>query len=70
MNHRRRTAQPHVAPKPTLYQAIEQMKRDLKIRLEEFRATGKLLEAERLEQRTTFDIEMMAATGSCAGIEN
>ena len=60
----------YVTPKPTLYQAIEQMKRDLKIRLEEFRATGKLLEAERLEQRTTFDIEMMAATGSCAGIEN
>jgi excinuclease ABC subunit B len=60
----------YVTPKPTLYQAIEQMKRDLKIRLEEFRSTGKLLEAERLEQRTTFDIEMMAATGSCAGIEN
>jgi excinuclease ABC subunit B len=46
------------------------MKADLKIRLEEFRSQGKLLEAERLEQRTTFDIEMMAATGSCAGIEN
>src|SRR6185312_9579992 len=60
----------YVTPKPTLFQAIEQMKADLKIRLEEFRATGKLLEAERLEQRTTFDIEMMAATGSCAGIEN
>ncbi|HVA15834.1 MAG TPA: excinuclease ABC subunit UvrB [Stellaceae bacterium] len=60
----------YVTPKPTLYQAIDQMKRDLKIRLEEFRQTGKLLEAERLEQRTTFDIEMMAATGSCAGIEN
>ncbi len=60
----------YVTPKPTLFQAIEEMKRDLKIRLEEFRATGKLLEAERLEQRTTFDIEMMAATGSCAGIEN
>jgi excinuclease ABC subunit B len=60
----------YVTPKPTLYQAIEEMKRDLKTRLAEFRATGKLLEAERLEQRTTFDIEMMAATGSCAGIEN
>jgi excinuclease ABC subunit B len=60
----------YVTPKPTLFQAIEQMKRDLKLRLEEFRATGKLLEAERLEQRTTFDIEMLAATGSCAGIEN
>src|SRR5487761_698183 len=60
----------YVTPKPTLYQAIEQIKRDLKIRLEEFRQAGKLLEAERLEQRTTFDIEMMEATGSCAGIEN
>ncbi len=60
----------YVTPKPTLMQAIEAIKRDLKIRLEEFNATGKLLEAQRLEQRTTFDIEMMAATGSCAGIEN
>jgi excinuclease ABC subunit B len=60
----------YVTPKPTLYQAIEQMKLDLKVRLAEFRAQGKLLEAERLEQRTTFDMEMMAATGSCAGIEN
>ncbi len=46
------------------------MKRDLKLRLAEFTAQGKLLEAQRLEQRTTFDIEMMMATGSCAGIEN
>src|SRR5579872_1810734 len=60
----------YVTPKPTLYQAIAQIKRDLKIRLEEFRQAGKLLEAERLEQRTTFDLEMMQATGSCAGIEN
>ena len=60
----------YVTPKPTLYQAIEQIKRDLKLRLEEFRNQGKLLEAERLEQRTTFDLEMMQATGSCAGIEN
>ncbi|MGH6994353.1 MAG: excinuclease ABC subunit UvrB [Stellaceae bacterium] len=60
----------YVTPKPTLYQAIAQIKRDLKSRLEEFRQTGKLLEAERLEQRTTFDLEMMQATGSCAGIEN
>ena len=60
----------YVTPKPTLLQAIEEMKRDLKLRLEEFHAQGKLLEAQRLEQRTTFDIEMMAATGSCAGIEN
>ncbi|WP_044559642.1 excinuclease ABC subunit UvrB [Azospirillum sp. B4] len=60
----------YVTPKPTLLQAVEQMKRDLKLRLEEFNAQGKLLEAQRLEQRTTFDIEMMVATGSCAGIEN
>jgi excinuclease ABC subunit B len=60
----------YVTPKPTLHQAIEQIKRDLKERLALFRSTGKLLEAERLEQRTTFDVEMMAATGACAGIEN
>ena len=60
----------YVTPKPTLNQAIEEIKRDLKLRLAEFQAQGKLLEAQRLEQRTTFDIEMIAATGSCAGIEN
>jgi excinuclease ABC subunit B len=60
----------YVTPKPTLIQAIEGIKRDLKLRLEEFHREGKLLEAQRLEQRTTFDIEMIAATGSCAGIEN
>jgi excinuclease ABC subunit B len=60
----------YVTPRPTLIQAIEQIKADLKFRLEEFHAQGKLLEAQRLEQRTTFDMEMMAATGSCAGIEN
>jgi len=60
----------YVTPKPTLLQAIEQIKRDLALRLKEFEAQGKLLELQRLEQRTRFDIEMMAATGSCAGIEN
>ena len=60
----------YVMPKPTLQQAIKQMKQDLKARLEEFNRDGKLLEAQRLEQRTQFDIEMMDATGSCAGIEN
>ncbi|MBM3600032.1 MAG: excinuclease ABC subunit UvrB [Alphaproteobacteria bacterium] len=60
----------YVTPKPTLQQAIKQIQHDLKLRLAEFNATGKLLEAQRLEQRTQFDIEMMAATGSCAGIEN
>ncbi|MGH7074709.1 MAG: excinuclease ABC subunit UvrB [Stellaceae bacterium] len=60
----------YVTPKPTLNQAIEQIKVELKARLAEFNAQGKLLEAQRLEQRTQFDIEMIAATGSCAGIEN
>ncbi|MGP1397370.1 MAG: excinuclease ABC subunit UvrB [Inquilinaceae bacterium] len=60
----------HVTPKPTLMQAVKQMQQDLKIRLAEFNEQGKLLEAQRLEQRTQFDIEMIQATGSCAGIEN
>jgi excinuclease ABC subunit B len=60
----------YVTPRPTLLQAIEQIKRDLKIRLIELNAGGRLLEAQRLEQRTTFDVEMIEATGSCAGIEN
>jgi excinuclease ABC subunit B len=60
----------YVMPQPTLDQAMEQIKRDLRLRLEELRGAGKLLEAQRLEQRTQFDLEMMAATGSCAGIEN
>ncbi len=60
----------YVTPKPTLLQAAAQIKVDLKARLEELRTEGKLLEAERLEQRTTFDLEMIETTGSCAGIEN
>jgi excinuclease ABC subunit B len=60
----------YVTPRPTLLQAIEQIKRDLKIRLDEFAQDGKLLEAQRLEQRTHYDLEMIEATGSCAGIEN
>jgi excinuclease ABC subunit B len=60
----------YVTPKPTLQQAIKQIKVELKQRLDELYAAGKLLEAQRLEQRTTFDMEMMEATGSCAGIEN
>ncbi len=60
----------YVTPKPTLHQAVERIKVDLKQRLEEFRNAGKLLEAERLEQRTNFDLEMLQSTGSCAGIEN
>ncbi|HCC25440.1 MAG TPA: excinuclease ABC subunit UvrB [Holosporales bacterium] len=60
----------YVTPGPTLQQAIEGIKIELKARLEELRREGKLLEAQRLEQRTKFDLEMLAATGMCAGIEN
>ncbi len=60
----------YVTPKPTLQQAIEQIKVDLRVRLDELAKMNRLLEAQRLEQRTAFDLEMMAATGACAGIEN
>ncbi|HTO80973.1 MAG TPA: excinuclease ABC subunit UvrB, partial [Methylomirabilota bacterium] len=60
----------YVTPKPTLTQAVKSIKEDLKIRLAELNRDGKLLEAQRLEQRTMFDLEMIEATGSCAGIEN
>lgn len=60
----------YVTPKPTLQQAIKAIKTELKQRLDELHANGRLLEAQRLEQRTLFDMEMMEATGSCAGIEN
>ena len=60
----------HVTPGPTLKQAMEAIRFELTERLKELQAEGKLLEAQRLEQRTNFDLEMIAATGSCAGIEN
>ena len=60
----------YITPRPTLTQAIADIKVELKQRLTEFTAEGKLLEVERLQQRTTFDIEMMETTGSCKGIEN
>ncbi|HYV88581.1 MAG TPA: excinuclease ABC subunit UvrB [Candidatus Polarisedimenticolia bacterium] len=60
----------YVTPKPTLHQAVKQIKVELKTRLDELNREGKLLEAQRLEQRTVFDMEMIEATGSCAGIEN
>ena len=60
----------YVTPRPTLQQAIRHIKVELAERLEWFRGNGKLLEAERLEQRTNFDLEMMQTTGQCAGIEN
>ncbi|KQM27795.1 MULTISPECIES: excinuclease ABC subunit UvrB [unclassified Sphingomonas] len=60
----------YVTPGPTLKQAGEAIKHELAERLKELVMEGKLLEAQRLEQRTNFDLEMIAATGSCAGIEN
>jgi excinuclease ABC subunit B len=60
----------YVTPRPTLNQAVVAIRDELKERLDWLVANGKLLEAQRLEQRTTFDMEMIQATGSCAGIEN
>ncbi|MEG3179570.1 excinuclease ABC subunit UvrB [Sphingomonas sp. LT1P40] len=60
----------YVTPGPTLKQAMGAIKHELTERLKELEAEGKLLEHQRLEQRTNFDLEMIAATGSCAGIEN
>jgi excinuclease ABC subunit B len=60
----------YVTPRPTLLQSIRGIKTELKARLDELNQAGRLLEAQRLEQRTLFDLEMLEATGSCAGIEN
>ncbi len=60
----------YVTPRPTLQQATKGIKAELALRLVALHTEGKLLEAQRLEQRTTFDLEMIEATGSCAGIEN
>jgi len=60
----------YVTPRPTLNQAIKSIKEELQHRLQELERAGRLLEAQRLEQRTRFDLEMLEATGSCAGIEN
>jgi excinuclease ABC subunit B len=60
----------YVTPGPTLQQATNAIRHELDERLKELNAEGRLLEAQRLEQRTLFDLEMIAATGSCAGIEN
>ena len=60
----------YVTPRPTLLQAIDGIKFELRGRLEQLHAAGRLLEAQRLEQRTLYDLEMLEATGVCAGIEN
>ena len=60
----------YITPKPTIEQAIIKIKRELEITLKKFKEQNKLLEAQRLEERVKFDLEMIEATGSCAGIEN
>ena len=60
----------YVTPRPTLLQALSGIKLELRERLNQLHAAGRLLEAQRLEQRTLYDLEMMEATGACAGIEN
>ena len=60
----------YVTPRPTLLQSTKAIKQELKERLDQLNRQGRLLEAQRLEQRTVFDLEMLEATGSCAGIEN
>src|SRR5271165_3837572 len=60
----------YVTPRPTLLQSTKAIKQELKERLDQLNRPGRLLEAQRLEQRTVFDLEMLEATGSCAGIEN
>ncbi|RPE67422.1 excinuclease ABC subunit B [Pacificibacter maritimus] len=60
----------YVTPQKTIKQAIVSIKKELKMQLDHFNNEGKLLEAQRLEQRTNFDIEMLEATGVCNGIEN
>ncbi|MEL7277029.1 MAG: excinuclease ABC subunit UvrB [Pseudomonadota bacterium] len=60
----------YVTPRPTMNQAVQSIKKELRTRLDQLVNEGKLLEAQRLEQRTNFDIEMLEATGVCNGIEN
>ena len=60
----------YVTPRPTLQQAVKSIREEMKARVDWFVQNGKLLEAQRLEQRTLFDLEMIETTGSCAGIEN
>ena len=60
----------YITPKPTVEQAVINIKKELELTLKKHKADNKLLEAQRLEERTKFDLEMIEATGSCAGIEN
>ena len=60
----------YITPKPTIEQAIINIRKELEITIKKYKEQNKLLEAQRLEERTKFDLEMIEATGSCAGIEN
>ena len=60
----------YITPKPTVEQAIISIRKELELTLKKHKSENKLLEAQRLEERTKFDLEMIEATGSCAGIEN
>ncbi len=60
----------YITPKPTLEQAIKEIKKELELTLKKHKSQNKLLEAQRLDERTRFDLEMLEATGTCAGIEN
>jgi len=60
----------YITPRPTIEQAIIEIKKELEITLKKHKSENKLLEAQRLEERTRFDLEMIEATGTCAGIEN
>jgi len=60
----------YITPRPTIEQAIVEIKKELEITLKKHKSENKLLEAQRLEERTKFDLEMIEATGTCAGIEN
>ena len=60
----------YVTPKPTLNAAIKNIRKELSKRVPEFKDQNKLIEAQRIDERTRFDLEMIEATGSCPGIEN
>lgn len=60
----------YVTPRPAVSQAIVNIKKEMQERVEEFKAQNKLIEAQRIEQRTRFDLEMLETTGHCKGIEN
>jgi excinuclease ABC subunit B len=60
----------HVTPRPTLMQALPKIKAEMKTRVDQFISEGHLIEAQRIQERTTFDLEMMETTGFCSGIEN